>query len=150
MTHVKNTAILDPLLHLLHKEVLAAASKGGFVLTVGGDHSIATGSISALKSVYPRLKVIWIDAHADIIQPSMSQYPNYHGMPVSHLMGWISQDYVPGFDWLANQPYLRPEDIVYIGIRDIDPDEHINLKKHNIKCFTPEHIDKIGIGQVFA
>ena len=76
----------------------------------------------------------------------MSLYRNYHGMPVSHLMGWIQQDFIKGFEWL--KPCLKKEDIVYIGIRDIDDDEHINLKKNNIKCFTPEHIEKFGIGQV--
>lgn len=53
-----------------------------------------------MKSVHENLKVIWIDAHPDAIVPSMSEYPYYHGMPASHLMGWITQDEIKGFEWL--------------------------------------------------
>lgn len=62
---------------------------------------MATGSISAMKSVYPDLKVIWIDAHPDAVTPSMStnEINNYHGMPASHLMGWLDNE-IRGFDWL--------------------------------------------------
>lgn len=68
-------------------------------------------------------------------------------MPASHLMGWLGEE-LPGFDWLkGNQITIK--DIVYIGIRDIDNNEKINLKKHGIKCFTPDHIFKHGgIGPV--
>lgn len=76
----------------------------------------------------------------------MSNYKCYHGMPVSHMMGLISKEYIPGFDWL--KPCLTNKDIVYIGIRDIDSDEVVTLKKHNIKCFTMDHITKLGIGNV--
>jgi len=75
----------------LHKKIKEAASKkDGFICNVGGDHSVATASISALKAVHPNLKVIWIDAHPDAIKPDMSSYDHYHGMPASHLMGWIT------------------------------------------------------------
>jgi len=54
-----------------------------------------------MKSVYPDLKVIWIDAHPDAVTPSMStnEINNYHGMPASHLMGWLDNE-IRGFDWL--------------------------------------------------
>jgi len=73
-----------------------------FALTVGGDHSVATGSIAGLKTVYPNLKVIWIDAHADCVIPEFTKthYRNYHGMPVSNLMGWLSRDSIPNFEWM--------------------------------------------------
>lgn len=128
----------------IHKQVKEAALGGGFVLTIGGDHSIATGTISAMKEVHPDLKVIWIDAHADIIDPTSSDYPNYHGMPVSHLMRIITKDDIKGFDWLNDKNKLGTNEIVYFGIRDIDKDEKVTLKKHGIKCFTPDHIIKHG------
>lgn len=109
---------------------------------MGGDHSIATASISALKEVYPDLKVIWIDAHGDIIIPSKSDYHNYHGMPVAHVMNLIPKEDIKGFDWLKT--YIKPEELVFFGVRDIDNDEKITLKENKIKCFTPDHIEKNG------
>jgi len=67
---------------------------------VGGDHSIATGSISGLKAVHKDLKVIWVDAHSDIGLPHMTDSTTYHGKPVSHLMGLINKEDIPGFEWL--------------------------------------------------
>jgi arginase len=67
-------------------------------LTVGGDHSVATGSIEALAKKYNNLKVIWVDAHPDFIDTSMSDYYGYHGMPLSHLSG---VNKLPGFSWLT-------------------------------------------------
>eukprot|EP00919_Chromeraceae_sp_WS-2016_P041426 GHVR01098700.1.p1 GENE.GHVR01098700.1~~GHVR01098700.1.p1 ORF type:complete len:192 (+),score=9.90 GHVR01098700.1:2373-2948(+) len=112
-------------------------------LTIGGDHSVATGSIHALLQKYPNLKVIWVDAHPDFIDCEQSEYPGYHGMPLSHLAG---VNRLPGFKWLTT--ILPCENIVLIGIRDIDPDEWISLTKQHIKCFTPDHIDQYGIGKI--
>lgn len=71
------------------------------MLTVGGDHAIGTSTLHALHTHYKDLKVVWVDAHADIINPNESQYPGYHGYPVSHATG-IGKD-IPGFDWLINK-----------------------------------------------
>lgn len=68
----------------------------------------------------------------------MTDSTTYHGKPVSHLMGLIKNEDVPGFEWL-NSP-LKPEDIVFIGIRDIDEDEKLTLAENGIKCFTLDHI----------
>jgi arginase len=66
------------------------------LLTVGGDHSIATGTIHGLLGKYPDLKLIWVDAHGDIINASKSPYPGYHGMPLSHVLG-VNDGIIPGF-----------------------------------------------------
>lgn len=89
------------------------------MLTVGGDHSIASGTIHALLGKYPDLKVIWVDAHGDMIDASKSTYDGYHGMPLSHLLG-VNDSHIPGFKWLTRR--LKPENIVHIGLRDIDTD----------------------------
>jgi arginase len=115
------------------------------ILTAGGDHSIATGTIHGLLHKYKDLKVIWVDAHPDFIDCSMSEYEGYHGMPLSHLVG-VNDKHLEGFKWLLNR--LPPENVVLIGIREIDEDEWISLKKYNIKCFTPDHVDMWGIGKV--
>ena len=130
----------------LHSYVRKMAEAGQFSLILGGDHGIATGSISALKSVYPDLKIIWIDAHADCNLPEESPSGNYHGMPVAHLFGWIEQNTVPGFDWF--KPCLKKEDFVFIGLRSIDKEERANLKKHGIKYYTMHEVTKYGIGTV--
>lgn len=108
-------------LELVHEAVARAAALGRFALTLGGDHSVAAGSVSALCEAYPRLGVIWIDAHADANTPSTSPSLHYHGMPAAHLLGWFERQ-PAGFDWL--RPGVLPESsLAYIGLRDIDPDE---------------------------
>lgn len=107
------------------------------MVTVGGDHSVGSATIHALNSIYKDLKVIWVDAHPDFIDPTISNYYGYHGYPAGHICG-LSKPNLPGFEWMKNTlPY---ENIVLVGIRDIDKDEWINLKKHNIKCFTMDHV----------
>jgi arginase len=130
----------------LYETTKEMSKKGQFALTLGGDHGLASGSISGLKETYPDLKVIWIDAHADCNTPETSSSGNYHGMPVAHLLGWMGDKTVPGFDWFS--PCLTNKDIVFIGLRDIDPEEKKNLKKYGIKCFTMHDVLRLGIGEV--
>ena len=70
-------------------------------MILGGDHSVATGSIYGLKEAFSNLKIVWIDAHADCNTAETSPSGNFHGMPLSPLFGWIPQGTVPGFDWLV-------------------------------------------------
>jgi arginase len=123
---------------LTHK----CSQKGDFVLTLGGDHGIATGSISGMLRTYPNLKVIWIDAHGDCNTPETSPSGNYHGMPAAHLFGWMGQRSIRGFDWLTVQ--LKTENIAYIGLRDLDHEEKVALKNANIRYYTPYDIDNLG------
>ena len=84
------------------------------MVTVGGDHSIGSATIHGLLGSHPDLKVIWVDAHADMIDASLSNYPHYHGMPLSHIMG-ICDGKIPGFNWMTRR--LKPENVVHIGLR---------------------------------
>jgi len=145
-SNLKNSLQLGAACKSLNMYVKKIAEAKQFSLILGGDHGLASGSISALKTVYPDLKVIWIDAHADCNIPEESSSGNYHGMPVAHLLGWIPEKTVPGFDWF--KPCLTKDDIVYIGLRDVDPWEKMNLKKNEIKCFTMHDVSKYGIGVV--
>lgn len=115
------------------------------MLTVGGDHSIATGTIHGILSRYPDLKIIWVDAHADMVDVDESDYDGYHGMPLSHLLG-VNDGKIPGFSWMNRR--VKPSNVVHIGMRDIDRDEWGTVKRTGIKCFTPDHIDSFGIGEV--
>ncbi|RIB22718.1 arginase [Gigaspora rosea] len=122
--------------------------KGHLALTLGGDHSLALGTVSGTFAAYPDACLIWIDAHADINTPESTDSGNLHGCPVSFLLavdGLINEK-IPEFSWL--KPRLRPDRLVYIGLRDVDPPEKEILKKYGIKAFSMYHVDKYGIGKV--
>lgn len=136
-------------------EALAAAvesalREGHFALTLGGDHSVALGSIAGLLRVHARPGIVWVDAHADINTPSSSPSGNIHGMPLSFLLnsGASAQAALPGHEWLGSVPPLDPRDLVYIGLRDLDPAEKSAIKAHKIRAFTMHDVDKFGIGGV--
>jgi arginase len=145
-TNLKNILDLGNVNHRLFSETKSFGEKGQFCLTLGGDHGLGSGSISGLKAAYPDLKIIWVDAHADCNTPETSPSGNYHGMPAAHLLGWMEEKTVPGFDWF--KPCLTNKDLVFIGLRDLDAGEKKNLKKHNIKCFTMHDVLKHGIGSI--
>jgi arginase len=102
------------------------------------------GTISGSASVYPNLGVIWVDAHADINTIESTTTGNLHGCPVSFLMG-LNSNRAP-FEWL--EPCLKPDRIVYIGLRDVDEAEKVILKKFAIKVFSMHEVDRYGIGKV--
>jgi len=118
-----------------------------FILTLGGDHSFAMGSISALLERWKNLGIIWVDAHGDINTPSTSPSGNLHGMPIAFLLGLVEEE-VPGFEWMKGLPKLDPNKIVYVGLRHIDYHERHNIQQCGIKAFSLHEVDKYGIGKV--
>ena len=137
----------------LSKQVYDHASKGRYVLTLGGDHSIAIGSISGTaQAIRERLgreiAVIWVDAHADINKPEMSESGNIHGMPVSFLTGLAKEDREDVFGWLKEDQLISTKKLVYIGLRDVERGEKQLLKENGIKAFSMHDIDRHGIGKV--
>jgi len=120
------------------------ARNGNIVVSVGGDHSMAVGTISGIASVHPNTVVVWVDAHSDINTQDSSQSGNIHGCPVAFLLG-IAGD-VPGFEWV--KPCLTSNRIVYIGLRDIDDGERRILRQNDIKVYTMKDVDRYGIGTV--
>ncbi|XP_019688738.1 arginase-2, mitochondrial isoform X2 [Prionailurus viverrinus] len=130
-------------------EVVSRAVSGGYsCVTVGGDHSLAIGTISGHARHCPDLCVIWVDAHADINTPLTTSSGNLHGQPVSFLLREL-QDKVPqlpGFSWI--KPCISSPSIVYIGLRDVDPPEHFILKNYDIQYFSMRDIDRLGIQKV--
>ncbi|KAJ3280700.1 Arginase, catabolizes arginine to ornithine and urea [Borealophlyctis nickersoniae] len=142
--NLKNVGYVSRVTESVSQSVKAICEKGHLALTLGGDHSLAMGTISGSASVYKDIGVIWVDAHADINTPETTTSGNLHGCPVSFLMGLAGA--VPGFSWLT--PCLSPSRIVYIGLRDVDgPEKHI-LRTNNIKAFSMYDVDKHGIGAV--
>lgn len=129
----------------LSKATSEIVEKGNFPLTLGDDHSIAVGSISGISQHYENLGVIWYDAHGDLNVPEESPSGNVHGMPLRILAG-------DGPDELVNindfTPKVKPENIVLIGMRDLDEGERKYIKDKNIKTFTMADIDRFGIQEV--
>ncbi|KAF8350603.1 arginase [Amanita rubescens] len=141
---LKNPRLVSRVTESVAKVIGGHARKGRLPVTLGGDHSLAMGTISGTLSAYPEACVIWIDAHADINSVETTESGNIHGMPVSFLLGIGSK--VDEFAWC--KPLLKPERLVYIGLRDVDVGEKRTLKQHNIKAFTMHEVDKYGIGKV--
>ncbi|KIJ69161.1 hypothetical protein HYDPIDRAFT_105738 [Hydnomerulius pinastri MD-312] len=102
------------------------------------------GTISGTLDSYPEACVIWVDAHADINTSETTDSGNIHGMPVSFLLGLGEK--IPEFSWV--KPALKPERLVYIGLRDVDSGEKRILRENNIKAFSMHEVDKFGIGKV--
>jgi arginase len=136
---------------LLADKVEKVLEKGDFPLCIGGDHSMALGTISGIASYCKKgnykLGVIWIDAHSDMNTDETSPSGNIHGMPLASLLGL-------GCDELVNilefSPKLDPENCALIGIRSIDEAEKVNIKKLGIPIYTMNDIDKLGIHRIIA
>ena len=134
----------------ISEQIYQHVKVGRIALQIGGDHSMAIGCLTGVaRGIKERLnadlKVIWVDAHADINTPKSTETGNLHGMPLSFLLG-IAEEKVDELDWI--EPCLKPENLVYIGLRDVDKAEKELLKKHRIKAFSMHEIDRYGIGQV--
>lgn len=141
---LKNPRLVSRVNESVAKAVGDHGSKGELPVTLGGDHSLAIGTVSGTLKNYPDACLIWIDAHADINTVESTNSGNIHGMPVSFLLGIGSK--VEEFSWV--QPILKPERLVYIGLRDVDAGEKRILRKHNIKAFSMHEVDRYGIGKV--
>jgi arginase len=141
---LKNPRLVSKVTEAVAKTVGEHAKNGRLSLTLGGDHSLAMGTISGTLGTYPDACVIWIDAHADINTAESTDSGNIHGMPVSFLLGIGSK--IPEFAWV--KPALAANRIVYIGLRDVDAGEKRILKENSIKAFSMHEVDKYGIGQV--
>ncbi len=147
-TGVRNPRNVGGACERLHNHLLPFAKRNQFCLTLGGDHSLAMGSVSAMAQGWPDLKVLWVDAHADINTPAISPSGNLHGMPLAFLLGLVDTSTVPGFEWL--KPCLKPENVVFIGLRDVDPLEKRVLRELKIRAFSMTEVDKFGIGEVMS
>jgi len=128
------------------------AKSGNFVLTLGGDHSVAMGSIAGVLSARPKLGVVWVDAHADINTPSTSPSGNVHGMPVAFLMRLIDVNKYHGLEWLVGPemgvPRLDPSRVGYIGLRQVAKGERNLLRRLGIRAYDMHQVDRLGIAKV--
>jgi len=118
-------------------------------IVLGGDHSIAVGTMSGMAESFRRqnrkIGLMWFDAHADFNTPQISPSGNVHGMPMAAIMGYgpIELTRIFGFS-----PKIQPERAVMIGIREVDPQERELVKSSGVRVFTMKEIDRRGIGSV--
>lgn len=144
---MKNPLAVSAVNEKLSSQVYTHAREGRCVLTLGGDHSIAIGSISGTaRAIRERLgremAVIWVDAHADINTPETSGSGNIHGMPVAFLSGLAREERRDVFGWLERENWINLRKMVYIGLRDVDRGEKVILRENGIKAFSMHDIDR--------
>ena len=123
----------------------AMISSGLFPIFLGGDHSIAIGTVSGVARNFERIGVIWLDAHADFNTPQTSPSGNIHGMPLSVLTGAGHPDLVAIGGEGAS---VRTEDVVIVGLRSVDLEERRLLTDAGIRVFTMKEVDAYGIASV--
>jgi len=134
---------------LLRMEVEMSLDRDMMPIVIGGDHSIAMGTISGTSSFYRKknqsIGLIWVDAHADMNTPASSPTGNLHGMPLSTLLGKGIPQLVElgGF-----AEKLRPENVALIGIRTLDHEEKRICRESGIRYFTMREIDERGMAAI--
>lgn len=130
-------------------ETAAAVRSGAVPVTLGGDHSLAAGSVAgvatALSERGERTGLVWLDAHSDLHTPDTSESGNVHGMPVAHLLGHGD----PGLSSIsAARPAVLARDVAIVGLRDVDPSERQHIADWGVQVFTMRDIDERGIAAV--
>lgn len=143
--HLKNiqqvTEANKQLATLVDQEV----KQGKFPLIFGGDHSMSIGSLAGIAKHYDNLGVIWYDAHGDLNTAETSPSGNIHGMPLAASLGLGDSRLT---DMLDYAPKIKPENLVIIGARDLDPGEKELIQEKGIRVYTMHEIDRRGMSQV--
>jgi arginase len=120
-----------------------------FPLFLGGDHSLAAGSIAGAAAFHAtrdeRIGVIWIDAHADLNTPGSSRSGNVHGMPLAHLLGHGDSALV---NVASMKPAVRANNVAIVGLRDADDAEREHIAKWKLRALTMRAIDERGVRSV--
>jgi arginase len=132
--HAKYLDVIDRVCAELAALVESAVRDNGFPIVLGGDHSIAIGTLDGLKRARGKAAgLIWVDAHSDINSPKSSPSGNVHGMPL----------------WFAlERGYADPKRTVQIGLRDVEPGEKENLRNSGVKAFTMSDVDRLTMNRV--
>ena len=133
-----------------HAEMVEKTLEAGKVpVVLGGDHSVAAGTVAGVAQFYrkqhQKVGLIWIDAHADINTPDSSPSGNVHGMPLAAIVGLGPPELSNILDF---SPKIDPDNCVLVGVRDIDATEKENVRKAGIKVFTMRDIDERGMRTV--
>jgi arginase len=125
----------------LRERVASIAGSDQFPLVLGGDHSIAIGSVAGLLDAWGDVGVLWVDAHGDINTPDTSPSGNVHGMPVATILGTSGLGSRLGWDVRA----VNPRRVVLFGTRTLDPGERLTIRDLGVRMFTMSEIDQRGV-----
>src|SRR5581483_3215462 len=130
--------------------VMKTLEAGKTPIVLGGDHSVAAGTVAGVAEFYrragQRVGLLWIDAHGDINTPDSSPSGNVHGMPLAAIMGLGLPELATIYT--GQPPMVEPENCVLVGIRDIDAIEKANIRKAGVEVFTMRDIDERGMRAV--
>jgi arginase len=133
----------------LYQTTLASLEEGAIPIVLGGDHSLAAGSVAAaaafLRKTGKKLGLIWVDAHGDMNTPDTTDSGNVHGMPLAALLG---PEPVELARIGGDGPAVLPEFTVLVGIRNLDEMEKRLVRESRVHVFTIKDIDRLGISQV--
>ncbi|MGS2780053.1 arginase [Robertmurraya sp. GLU-23] len=144
-SNLRNLHLVAEKNEALSKEVDQAITSGAFPLVLGGDHSIAIGTLAGVSKHYKSLGVIWYDAHGDLNTAETSPSGNIHGMPLAVSLG-IGHEILTSVG--GYEPKIKPENIVLIGARALDEGEKELIKEIGIKVYTMHEIDRLGMTKV--
>lgn len=142
---IKNIDLVASINENIAKKVDEVVLKGSTPLLLGGDHSIAMGSLAGIAKHYKNLGVIWYDAHGDLNTMETSPSGNAHGMPLAASLGLGHSKFT---DILDYSPKIKPENLVIIGARSLDEGEKQLIKEKKIKVYTMHQIDRLGMTKV--
>lgn len=135
----------------LAQRVKGVVEAGQIPVVLGGDHSLAVGSVSGVSAAFrareERLGLVWMDAHTDMNTPRTSPSGNVHGMPLACLVGTGPRELTHIFDYA---PKVSPRNVALVGIRDVDLDERPLVRKSGVRVFTMRDIDERGMKAVMT
>jgi len=144
-------------------EVVTAINENTFPLVLAGDHASAGGTIAGLKAAYPdkRLGVIWVDAHGDLHTPYTTPSGNMHGMPLSTALNDdnlsskrndVPNETVQLWEKLKAIGFegqkVKPEDLIFVGVRDVEDEEISMMNRLNIRNFTVDEVRVNGVANI--
>ena len=149
--HAKYLAQIAAACELLAERVRTAMDAGVLPLVLGGDHSVAVGTVTGVAGHFRErgetIGLIWLDAHADMNTPETSPSGNVHGMPLACIAGYGPEELtrLGGFG-----PKVDPRHIVIVGLRDVDFTERPIVKESGVRAFTMRDIDERGLRAVMV
>lgn len=133
----------------VHEAMYAELKTGRLPILLGGDHCLGIGSISAVarhcREVGKKLRVLWLDAHADFNTSALTPSGNIHGMPVATLCGFGPPELVGIGGFSAEQPAISPKWVRQIGIRSVDQGEKAFVHEQDLEVFDMRYIDEMGM-----
>ncbi|HVB86563.1 MAG TPA: arginase [Candidatus Dormibacteraeota bacterium] len=151
---VKNAKYLEEIAETckgLAETVRKALEADLLPLVLGGDHSVAVGTVAGVASYFhsqsKRVGLIWLDAHGDMNTPESSPSGNVHGMPLASIMGYGPAELT---ELAGVKPMVEPRNVVLVGVRDLDSKERRLMKESGAHVYTMRDIDERGMREVMA